>query len=60
MTAPQIEEALLQAPAHERISLAARLIALALVDDDLDVPLERPPEDRDSLIAHLHAKRAAR
>jgi hypothetical protein len=39
MTAAQIEQALLQAPAHDRIRLAAQLIAIALADDDVLNPL---------------------
>jgi hypothetical protein len=56
MTAPQIEEALLQTPPDERIAVAAKLIALALADEDLDDAGERLPEDRDALMTHLRDK----
>ena len=58
VTAQKIEEVLHNTPVTERIATAARLIALALVEDELDEPDERLPEDRDGLIAHLHDKRA--
>ena len=41
MTALQIEQALLRAAPQERVVLAARLIAIALVDDDVLNPV--PP-----------------
>ncbi len=47
MTARQIEQALLTAAPEDRISLAARLIAIALADDDVLAPrldLDREPE----------------
>jgi len=57
MTAPQIEELLLQTPPEDRVAVAARLIALALADDDLlDGSEDSLPEDRELLLAHLRNK----
>jgi hypothetical protein len=56
LTALQIQNVLLQTPQHERIAVAARLIASALADDDLDAPGDSLPDDRDLLMAHLRGK----
>ena len=58
MTAAQIEAALNAAPAHERITLAAQLIANALLADELADSGAAVPADRDALIAHLESKLA--
>jgi hypothetical protein len=51
MTATQIQQALLQAPTHERLSLAAKLIALYLSEQDSQDDAE---EQRDRMNRRLN------
>jgi hypothetical protein len=56
MTAAQIQEALMQAAPHDRIRLAAQLIANACMEDELLEPTASIPDDPAVLISHLRTK----